>query len=947
LDNAKKLIEGIGGMFAVLAGIVGQAVGLQKNIKEWIVRTSDWPDWTFWLIYASCITLGFSLLIKWRSRHSRLVHPEALRLDRDNVDHLIGREDDVAALLPFIYTNPITIIEGESGCGKSALLRSGLLPKLVQDSSILPLLIVSWGNDWQRGPTLALHRALSSAIIQRADLTLPSAAAQTKDHLTASDTLRQLVLLETTLTTLANSYRLMPILIFDQFDDYQALHREQFLLNKIWLTPTQLRRENHFWELIGQLTHADTIRCLFITRSDTAAGLTSVAFQNPISVYRLDRIPSQFIGPLLEHLSNPHSGELVVTDPDRGWNRLRERLVRDLSQDGVILPQQLKIALASLQALRYLNISEYEKAGAALGMEAMFVERQITATARKAGVPIDAVRRMLVALIDPENPTKSRSLSSLRLLEAGTITPHPIATTTLTKAIEELERAELLRRLTIAEAQEPLWQLDHDYLTRGVGAAERRASRWRYLLTDGALALANAQGRFLASWRALLPIRDQIALFFAWVRGMHNYEGGASYAFFSLAKFLPILVCAVAVGISAWQYLQWSELRAAQTQADLIWKKLEFLRGSADFYEFQGLWQLASTSSDLVRHSFLDTFVSSPEDARKLRRHPAPIIHSLVGVNPDVRRTTAEAVAKVISAETTDIDILIASLTTLRELNAANQLPVTELLKTMKRIERYNGSRNLFEKDDDATKIIEEVAVLAALGSAEDVAQQALAQVLADISVSEDPGQLASIGTALASRVSPSNTLALLSSVLSPANTSATRKQRAAFIYISEALANRCSPSELGKAVDLALKSGGADAAVGLPVVASIAPRLLRGDAIALFDNITDRIRSGDNSADSMSLLMQVADTLRPKATQAQGIRAAEIYVQSLRQLQTHDQKSLAQQMFNSVPPDTVRRAIDGFFPEFLQALAAASSSDDLSKFIQHTILLSPYLTED
>jgi hypothetical protein len=118
LESAKKAAEGISGTIAILAGVVAQATGLQKNIKEWVAGTADWPDWAFWVMYAISVATGLLLILKWRSRHSQLIKPDALRLDRDNAHHLVGREDDLAGLIE--YTKPMRLRSSKANLGAAS-----------------------------------------------------------------------------------------------------------------------------------------------------------------------------------------------------------------------------------------------------------------------------------------------------------------------------------------------------------------------------------------------------------------------------------------------------------------------------------------------------------------------------------------------------------------------------------------------------------------------------------------------------------------------------------------------------------------------------------------------------------------------------------------------------------------------------------------------------------
>src|SRR5687767_3825855 len=75
-----------------------------------------------------------------------------------------------------------------------------------------------------------------------------------------------------------------PVLVFDQFDDYQARHREKKTLpaqRKSWLQARRLKEINAFWRAIAELHDQGAARVLVITRSDTAAGLGSVRFCEP------------------------------------------------------------------------------------------------------------------------------------------------------------------------------------------------------------------------------------------------------------------------------------------------------------------------------------------------------------------------------------------------------------------------------------------------------------------------------------------------------------------------------------------------------------------------------------------------------------------------------------------------------------------------------------------
>jgi hypothetical protein len=214
--------------------------------------------------------------------------------------------------------------------------------------------------------------------------------------------------------------------------------------------------------------------------------------------------------------------------------------VRDISQENVVLPQQLKIMLGGVQSLKRLNVAQYERAGGASGIEALYVEHQIGGTARKVGLEAGQVRAILVALIDPANPTKTRSCSKeLLAASAGKSDGQPIMPGKLNKALEELERGEMIRSAGDPDTGLAAYRLDHDYLTRGVSAAVRRANRWHYLLEDGAK-LYESAGSLAKQWKALLPIAAQCRLAWERMHGPLRYGQQRSYALASLARFAPM-----------------------------------------------------------------------------------------------------------------------------------------------------------------------------------------------------------------------------------------------------------------------------------------------------------------------------------------------------------------------------------------------------------------------
>jgi hypothetical protein len=531
-ENTQKQLQLILGIFTPLVAIIG----LATDILDKITAFQKFGPWLSWPFYVALFAFGIWLLYKRGTRHSRLLKPDSLRLERDNTQHLVGRADDIANLVEQCLAKQVVFLEGESGSGKSALVRAGLLPKLKEEKTLLPLMLSDrWIDEWERGPFQALRSAVIMSATAGSDPSVASPDGQLRFGLrnltTLSDVERALALLNDHTTQ-------TPLIIFDQFDDYQARNRQRFLRNKIWLDPATLRQTNAFWDMVARLVEQEKLRCLFVTRSDTAAGLSSVQFLGSVQALRLDRVGAPYIAQLLRHLTED-TGTPVIMDPEAGWTKLRDRIIRDVSEQEVVLPQQLKIILGGIQSLKWLNVAHYERVGGAIGIEAFYIEQQISGTARKVGLDANHIRAMLVALIDPLIPTKTWSRSKEDFLAIiANVGGQPPAGDKLDDALEELRKSEIIRSSNASESGRSAYRLDHDYLTRGVSAVERRANRWHHLLEDRAKDFQNA-GTLWKKWKALLPVGTQSRLVWERLRGRFQYGKRRTYAVLSLAR-LPV-----------------------------------------------------------------------------------------------------------------------------------------------------------------------------------------------------------------------------------------------------------------------------------------------------------------------------------------------------------------------------------------------------------------------
>ena len=177
-----------------------------------------------------------------------------------------------------------------------------------------------------------------------------------------------------------------------------------------------------------------------------------------------------------------------------------------------------------------MNVRGYERLGRAEGLEALFVESAVADAAAASGLDKRKVLDLLLALVDRPNRRKGEPRSADQLVATAGIAPDraPMIAT----ALKVLEARELVRTTSTG------WQLDHDYLARGILRAEANAERWRTRLAQLARQHEAASGIW-GWWRTLLTPWEQVSFLAAWLRGRRPYGAHASFARTSVVRLLP------------------------------------------------------------------------------------------------------------------------------------------------------------------------------------------------------------------------------------------------------------------------------------------------------------------------------------------------------------------------------------------------------------------------
>jgi hypothetical protein len=329
IQACAALLTAIGVVLTAITGFVQGWPNLFANPLEWSSRE------TVFALAVLLVVGGVFLLVRSRkARVSHLVDPDALRLNPQSPDQLVGRADDLRKLSNAL-AQPLVFLVGESGC-ESALLRIGVEQGSEFIARFLPIYIDMSAQDWDDGPVRALRegfvRALPAEDSRRQDLDARSGPRAFREAFQAC----------------YQEYMRRPLLLLDQFDDYQARHRDRFLpdATNIWRRADAIAAENRFWRVLRLCLAQDVFSVLVACRDDAQGGLESVSFLPSPPRFELPRLGRGYVRRIIDQRTDrPTGAPAVIADPENGWTKLRDRLVDELEARGSVLPQQLKVVL--------------------------------------------------------------------------------------------------------------------------------------------------------------------------------------------------------------------------------------------------------------------------------------------------------------------------------------------------------------------------------------------------------------------------------------------------------------------------------------------------------------------------------------------------------------------------------------------------------------------------
>jgi Novel STAND NTPase 1 len=544
----RELLETAVGPLAAFGALVGAVAAGVKWLTP-VLADSIGLGPAFAQSLAICLPLLAASVLLWGAYRGIVKKSSLRRMERFDLrvrkpEDLLGREADVANLKSLIDDASLLLVDGESGSGKSSVVAFGLLPKLREDASSVPIFVVDYAGDWDTGFATRIFDAAWS-ILSAEERTKVGFSQRPAIGTVRANSVREI------LEGIGTHLGRMPILILDQFDDYQLSAREQFLGPRMdWITPSDLVRRNRAWAVINDLLHGGKARLLVVTRSDASAGLHSVRLADHIASFTVNRLNLEWLSQWLDQITADDGKGDVIAYPDAGWTDLKRHLARDMAPQGssvsVLLPQQVRIIFLGLRKLPSLTLTDYRRAASGSGVEALYIRDAIASAASESGLSEIDVRAVLSTFVDR---AEAGSLKT-KVLSLADVAPIVGDAQKVQRALDRLERDEVVREKPALGDGGSRWQLDHDYIARAVVAEYRAANILSVRLRDGNDAWRMAGGDIRQRYRSLLTLTVQAKLAWARVQPRQGFTYGPyrAYAAMSTLRALPFVLTVVGAG---------------------------------------------------------------------------------------------------------------------------------------------------------------------------------------------------------------------------------------------------------------------------------------------------------------------------------------------------------------------------------------------------------------
>lgn len=351
---------------------------LAGSLAIWTILHSHGANWTTaigLLVIATACALGYAAAQKRAPMPTQPLPAGAafrglLPFQEADRSRFYGRETETASLFELIRHGDFRfgVLFGESGCGKTSLLRAGLLPKL-----------------WGEGCVPIYCRAYKDPLSAALDECRKRSQVEILDGEPPIEYLRRV----------AGDLGGTIVLICDQFEEFFVSNRSP-------------EGREPFLSFLAQCyrDHTLPVKCLVSMRSD---------FLYLIHAELGGRIAEPLISSGLYHLRNfeeANAVEIIERSARRAAlpfeTGLSRQIARDLSSDGTVSPSELQIVGEQLQSKRIYTLQAYRLAGGKEPLVHSFLEDVIQASGDPEGA-----RLLLRSVISEENTRLTLTLDEI------------------------------------------------------------------------------------------------------------------------------------------------------------------------------------------------------------------------------------------------------------------------------------------------------------------------------------------------------------------------------------------------------------------------------------------------------------------------------------------------------------------------------------------------------
>ena len=338
------------------------------------------------------------------------------------------------------------VLYGESGSGKTSLLRAGIIP-LLSDNGFRPLYI--------QHPTEDPHAAIHNAVDKM--LSSDGVSKHNGEAGNLADLLRN-----------PASDCQSTVIILDQFEEFFLLNRDSLLANV-------------FVEWLNQyITDPQLpIALLICIRSDFLDRLRRLGKKNAIDLFPYN--PSYELRNFRPDEARSILEEMAKQDKVPFETKLIGEVIIDLDREGFVRPPELQIVGAQLKKQQIFTHQSYKKVGDCKGILSSYISDVLEhpATDLKNTEDMQIAWRVLRLMCSEDGLTKAHADFSLeKIVQDSGVTRTQEAT--VSRVLNHLVEGRIL-----ICSNEGKYNLVHDYLapsvrqaTKGIATDSERAKRW-------------------------------------------------------------------------------------------------------------------------------------------------------------------------------------------------------------------------------------------------------------------------------------------------------------------------------------------------------------------------------------------------------------------------------------------------------------------------------------